>query len=63
MHIESRFDARPSKHTGEHKKPVCGDSRHDLNYSEFPDSWDNKEKTKMSNFKCVSPNFLLKYHR
>ena len=37
--IESRFDARPSKHTGESKKPVCGDSRHDLNYPEIPDSW------------------------
>lgn len=36
---ESRFDARPSKHTGEHKKPVCGDSRHDLNYPEIPNSW------------------------
>ena len=22
-----------------HKKPVCGDSRHDLNYPEIPDSW------------------------
>ena len=33
--------------TCEHKKPVCGDSRHDLNCPEFPDSWNNKEKTKM----------------
>ena len=32
------------------KKPVCGDSRHDLNYPEIPDSWNNKEKTKMANF-------------
>ena len=38
---------------------MCGDSRHDLNYSEIPDSWNNKEiayanfkkeKTKMTNF-------------
>ena len=35
---------------GKHKKPVCGDSRHDLNYPEIPDSWNNKEKTKMANF-------------
>ena len=21
------------------KKPVCGDSRHDLNYPEIPNSW------------------------
>ena len=28
-----------SKHTGKSKKPVCGDFRHDLNYSEIPDSW------------------------
>ena len=39
IHIESRFDARPSKHTGKHKKPVFGDSRHYLNYSEFLNSW------------------------
>ena len=50
MHIESRFDARPIKHTGEHKNPVCGDSRHDLNYPEIPNSLNNKEKTKMANF-------------
>ena len=50
MHIESRFDARPIKHTGKRKKPVCGDSRHDLNYPEIPNSWNNKEKTKMANF-------------
>ena len=37
-------------HTGESKKPVCGDSRHDLNYPEIPNSWNNKEKTKMANF-------------
>ena len=24
---------------GESKKTVCGDSRHDLNYPEFPYSW------------------------
>ena len=29
---------------------MCGDSRHDLNYPEIPDSWNNKEKTKMANF-------------
>ena len=29
---------------------MCGDSRHDLNYTEIPDSWNNKEKTKMANF-------------
>ena len=27
---------------------MCGDSRHDLNYSEIPTSWNNKEKTKMA---------------
>ena len=32
------------------KKPVCGDSRHDLNYPEIPNSWNNGEKTKMANF-------------
>ena len=47
---ESRLAIRPSKHTGESKKPVCGDSRHDLNYSEIPTSWNNKEKTTMNNF-------------
>ena len=50
MHIESRFDARPIKHTGKRKKPLCGDSRRDLNYQEIPNSWNNKEKTKMANF-------------
>ena len=35
---------------GEKTKPVCGDSRHDLNYPEIPNSWDNEEKTKMANF-------------
>ena len=50
MHIESRFDARPIKHTGKRKKPLCGDSRHDLNYPEIPNSWNNKEKTNMANF-------------
>ena len=29
---------------------MCGDSRHDLNYPEIPNSWNNKEKTKMANF-------------
>ena len=29
---------------------MCGDSRHDLNYTEIPDSWNNKEKTTMTNF-------------
>lgn len=29
---------------------MCGDSRHDLNYPEIPDSWNNEEKTKMTNF-------------
>ena len=48
---ESRLAIRSSKHTGENKKPVCGDSRHDLNYPEFSDSWNNKEKTTMANFK------------
>lgn len=24
---------------GQDEKPVCGDSRHDLNYPEIPDSW------------------------
>ena len=47
MHIESRFDARPIKHAGKRKKPVCGDSRHDLNYSEIPTSWNNGEIGKM----------------
>ena len=46
----SRLAIRPSKHTGKRKKPVCGDSRHDLNYPEIPNSWNNKEKTKMANF-------------
>ena len=27
---------------------MCGDSRHDLNYPEIPNSWNNKEKTKMA---------------
>ena len=44
MHIESRFDARPIKHAGKRKKPVYGDSRHDLNYPEIPNSWNNGEK-------------------
>ena len=26
---------------------MCGDSRHDLNYSEIPDSWNDGEKTNM----------------
>ena len=26
---------------------MCGDSRHDLNYPEIPNSWNNKEKTNM----------------
>ena len=26
---------------------MCGDSRYDLNYPEIPNSWNNKEKTKM----------------
>ena len=43
----SQLAIRPSKHTGKRKKPVCGDSRHDLNYPEIPDSWNNKEKTTM----------------
>ena len=29
---------------------MCGDSRHDLNYPEFPNSWNDEEKTKMANF-------------
>ena len=29
---------------------MCGDSRHDLNYPEIPNSWNNKEKTTMTNF-------------
>ena len=29
---------------------MCGDYRHDLNYPEIPDSWNNKEKTTMTNF-------------
>lgn len=29
---------------------MCGDSVDDLNYPEIPDSWNNKEKTKMANF-------------
>ena len=29
---------------------MCGDSRNDLNYPEIPDSWNNKEKTTMTNF-------------
>ena len=40
----------PSKHTGESKKPVCGDSRNDLNYPEIPNSWNNKD-TAYANFK------------
>ena len=35
---------------GESKKTVCGDSRHDLNYPEFPYSWNN-ENTAYANFK------------
>ena len=27
---------------------MCGDSRHNLNYPEFPNRWNNKEKTKMA---------------
>ena len=27
---------------------MCGDSRHDLNYPEIPNSWNNKGKTKMA---------------
>ena len=26
---------------------MCGDSRHDLNYPEIPNSWSNKEKANM----------------
>ena len=32
---------------GKHKKPVCGDSRHDSNYPEIPDSWNHGERGKM----------------
>lgn len=37
-----------SPHKGEFAR--CGDSRHDLNYPEIPDSWNNKENTTMANF-------------
>ena len=37
-----------SPHKGECVR--CVDSRNDLNYSEIPDSWNDKEKTKMANF-------------
>ena len=29
---------------------MCGDSRHDLNHPEIPNSWNNKEKTRVANF-------------
>lgn len=32
---------------GESKKQVCGDSRHDLNYPEIPNSWNDGEREKM----------------
>ena len=34
---------------GESKKTVCGYSRHDLNYPEIPDSWNNEERRKNGN--------------
>ena len=37
-----------SPHKGE--CVLCGESRYDLNCPEIPDSWNNKEKTKMANF-------------
>lgn len=40
------------KPTGEHKKPVGGDSRHDLNYPEIPNSWNNGER-KNGNEVCL----------
>ena len=48
---------------------MCGDSRHDLNYPEIPNSWNNKEKTKMafiialaiygSELEVIVPTFLF----
>lgn len=38
---------------------MCGDSRHDLNYPEIPNSWNNKEKTKMILFAIIGEDLGL----
>ena len=48
-----------SPHKGECVR--CGDSRYDLNYSEIPDSWNNKEKTKMILFAIIGGSLEVVY--
>ena len=39
---------------------ACGDSRHDLNYPEIPNSWKNKEKTKRMGGEMKTTNWTIK---